>query len=735
MLPYRRRPPVYGGKLAEKKKQEAEEAVKNSNNENSDDPTKASDPLHGGGPVQRAIEHDLLDLRTKFVQLLHEEVTTNHDGNHRRRHMDQGQVFGLFKTVFGEAKIALLHSRVVPPRCDRDAYSQLIYAACLSLVKKSFESTNFCLEHATFGLFCLYTLYQTNPLPTGPPINASHITATISSSSSSSHPYDQQQQRKRDLLAMLPMGLQSLDNPKALYRRAFKQFIRIDRYHYSLLLRLAEECRAHQAECQEQSLVLFQSKFDADHQQDNWRCHCGIATDGIEIVARVLETVDLVEYTGPCSVEGLVGHADYPFTSVVPPNPDVTSSEAKHPAVMTVEEFHQIGTSDVKFHFNDSFFSAMREYRDKVQLIRLPPMKSNLPRSEGRIRKALEPMFGDKVSSWAELYEIVSLQDEEALFPASSIGNTTATRRIKRKVVSFQTETISGGSVAATGSVQDAPSIVENNPPDAPIALEGLKPSEDDIAYEIVLPSNLSESTQEGIEKAVQLILTRSPNAWWEKGDLIEPGPFVEPDDDLSTLHGDGVSVFSQATGPGRAALRNLLASVDASGDSNPRPIAFAGQPSDQFLFDNLDEKEGTSNEAQNDESSDLSDPLEDEFSDEDDVSVAVSTIGRRALHTLLSKVSQKPTSSETNWNGNNGLKSKQRSDSKGKRRTNIVKRTRASASHLKAKKNRGSHLSVSEILTHSESGKTALEDLLSRVAFSPEADNDESIGSDALST
>jgi len=283
MLPYRQRTPVYGGKLKVQKKQEAQRQNGSENQE---------EPLAGGGPVQCAIRLDLLEERPRFMNQVRPVQFGEPQETH---HSARGNVFASFKEVFGRSKIALLHTRVIPPRCDRDSYSQLIYAACLSLLRDAFDTEDCVrLEHAAYALFCLYTLYETNPLPTGP-------------------------RDERTMLEMLPLGLQSAENPKYLYRRSFKTPIRIDRAHYLLLQRLRDEAVAQQAECQLSHMQAREQQIHAalngEHQAaGGYSCVCGVATDTLYVLDRMFaaDLFDLGEYTGPCGLEGLVGHEDYP---------------------------------------------------------------------------------------------------------------------------------------------------------------------------------------------------------------------------------------------------------------------------------------------------------------------------------------------------------------------------------------------------------------------------------------
>ena len=198
MLPYRLRAPIYGKQSEDIKKRNA-----------GDDISK------GGGPVQRAIEQDLKEFQTLFVTKL-----SAYQQQHT--HWKAGIAFGIFKECFQASKIAVLHWMVIPPRCDREAFSQLIYSACWETFRQALQQHK-PLETIAATLFCLYTLWETNPLP-----------ATTKS------PWEH-----------LPLALYDLENPRNLYRRAYRQLIRIDPQHYRWLLETRCVAQARQAECRQ----------------------------------------------------------------------------------------------------------------------------------------------------------------------------------------------------------------------------------------------------------------------------------------------------------------------------------------------------------------------------------------------------------------------------------------------------------------------------------------------------
>jgi hypothetical protein len=137
----------------------------------------------------------------------------------------------IFISVWRKHNVALVHSQVLPSRNDPEAFVQLLYEVCLQLIQNSAssvspngdtapdpeprEATSFSLFHAAFGVFSLYAIRETCPLPKQPETN----------------------------LAWLPIGLIHPDNPKLLYRRRYcPTRIRIDRESYLTVKQLQHFC-------------------------------------------------------------------------------------------------------------------------------------------------------------------------------------------------------------------------------------------------------------------------------------------------------------------------------------------------------------------------------------------------------------------------------------------------------------------------------------------------------------
>ena len=299
MLPYRLRPPAFGNKFPQR------------NSDAGSNPTSFREFLSkGGGPVQHAIEQDLLELRPSFrhyLQNSRQPRTTTEPSSITTvvsmEHCKPGVAFGAFKEMMKSSKLSFLHS-LAPSRCDREAFSQLIYASCLSLLKTAFSQQQFAtskqptedqqesvlFNDAAYALFALYALFQTNPLP----------------------------RTAKTQFELLPLKLHSQENPRSRYRRFFAPNIHIDQYHYSLLLRLRDLALVEKDNCHCLFIKAYErciiAKLNAhassdEPNNDTWTCTCGMAQDTIELVDRLLPVLDLGEYTGPLSLEGLAGHA------------------------------------------------------------------------------------------------------------------------------------------------------------------------------------------------------------------------------------------------------------------------------------------------------------------------------------------------------------------------------------------------------------------------------------------
>jgi len=441
---------------------------------------KEEDPLLLGGPMQRAIEHDILEIRDEFL---------NAEPPVAAGHAKAGATFQQFSSIFGSNKIGLLHSCTIPPRCDQDAYTQLIYASCLSLIKKSMEEMA-SLRHASFGLFSLYAFFQTCPIP----------------------------ERTQNELQMLPMGLQG-ENPKKQFRRHFKTRIRIDPYHFSLLQRLRDEALATQADCQVHLLM--------DCKENMWACQCSAATDVIHILNRLRNSWDYSMYTGPRSVEGLAGHADYPFGCIRPKN-EVMQAPVTLLETSVFEEAQECRMNN-DWH---EIETAVGIYQRSLRSLVVP--KASASNQSTRIRTALDPIFASE--PWDQFF----------------------TRIMKQEAHSEMSHPASPGSLPGEKFEANANEAASDN-----MLTSDIKaPS---IHFRLTLPEGLRTETSAGIRRAVYSLLEYGEFGAKNREEKVPLGATNIPEmytDDVSSVGQGGVSVRRKG---GASQLRNIFSSTHSS--------------------------------------------------------------------------------------------------------------------------------------------------------------------------
>jgi hypothetical protein len=275
--------------------------------------------LTGGGPMPKAIALDLKAFQKTVVTHFH-GLQGNADDVAK---WGSGKAFRVFKQFFGAGKIGLLHWLIPHIKCDQEAYSQIIYAACFECFRDSVDLTEKCT-----AVMILYTLYETNPLV-----------------------------RTGDLKPedCIPVGLHWRDYPRAMFRRAFRQRIRIDRTTFIHLLRLREECRISIDRFQGEAIMAPLS---------------GVAEDTLVILDRLSSHWDFCEYTGPVGLEALAGHAHYPYREYQ--EEDARPVQASNQSVS-----YSAGTIETA-PGQEALECALTEYQSAVQSIHLGSAKKNL---------------------------------------------------------------------------------------------------------------------------------------------------------------------------------------------------------------------------------------------------------------------------------------------------------------------------------------------------------------------
>lgn len=641
MLPYCLRPPAYG-KLLERLKREQGKNVPD------------------GGRLQKAIKEDLIQFQASFVD---EMQKRSNQRDPQESHWKQGAAFSLFKQGFGDSKIAMLHL-LTPPRCDGEAFSQLIYEACLEIFRDFFSSS---FEHACSAIFSLYALFETNPLP-----------------------------RELAWPEIMPIGIRAAEtrsHHRSLFRRAFRQRIRIDRFHYLMFLQLREMALANKAECER--------KF---HEQKGRCCSCSIARDVVEVLNRLAPQLDFCEYTGPVGLEALAGHPDYPYK---------VNAKTREPSRPEPKEASFQCTTK-PFEFPEALSTLMQTYQKRIEAIRLPQSKSYATK---RVQKCLEPFYDSlKTQSWIDIRsQLFGIDDEAAKAEPKRVRLLLAdprqrrlerARRMEEKVESLESEA-SDRQNSFTIEINDM--AEDYNPASLP-------------QCQLVLSGNIPRGMQQGVGKAVQILMQRDRLPQINSPDMKES---ISMDaDDMSSIGVGGISV---ATSHGRTALQTLLSKVRGKAavprtigsntskqeDSNlDSAMMFLGadQAIKAYRPDEIAGEEDSSSEI-----SGVSNLSEEEDNDEI-ATVATSTVGRRALENLLAKVAEPKVT---------GRKSKstpkRRSRRKAQAKSTAKRRSSASGSKPTTRKRSKGNVEV-EHIDHGSvdssigQGKATLDALLDEV-------------------
>ena len=612
MLPYRLRAPIYGGKL----KKEKEITEKNN-------AKYATNPYYGGGPVQVAIEKDLLLLREKYYEALQQQQQQQHTN-----HCKKGDAFRVFQTVFTEAKVALLHTHFPHGKVHRGHYTQLIYAACLHLLQQesqhSHSSTS--TNDASFAVFCLYALYETNPLP-----NATAI--------SQSTP-----------LSLLSMGLVAADNPKLRFRRAWKTWIRGNRWQYTLLLQLQQDARALMEDCQKERMEYLEQQLLGRQQQQQqedtttptttpaapptlvFSCRCGMATDVIPVLERVFHRVELCEYSGPGCLEGLAGHTDYPYPCTKPKRGGKAAA-VKAATTTTTQLLETIGQEPpyelpASIAASTTGTSSWTQYRSSLQTIRIPSTQMTTQRRK-TFQETLTPILQP---SEPTIETLLLLLGQPTNQPRTEGGAARRRGRVGRRRVTW-------GNLQQEEEEKDANH--KNKPTTARRPLQTKKPGvvQQDWTYEVLLPEEIPELLQANMEEALQGLLHRDQPMFLPTTTATEPNHTKETnnnnsnaanDDDVSSIGIGGVSIAqsSVTTGQGAATLTTLLGTIANNSNSGTDFLGYHDDDKDGATSNNNDDDRYTSN-------------LSDSEEEEDVMSVATSAVGQQALTTLLSAVSE----------------------------------------------------------------------------------------------
>ncbi|GAX29508.1 hypothetical protein FisN_36Hh001 [Fistulifera solaris] len=533
MLPFRLKPPAYGGKLRKEKQENAS-------------PLDQNHPLRDGGPLQRAVHDDLIAQYPNFVAELNTSFYVD-------IHDSKGWSFTIFKKIFSDAGISLLHTQFTPPRCDAGAYSQLLYAVCFDFLRRAFQADEDIYFFGAFAVFLLYSLYETNPHP----------------------------KKLTSEMETLPMNIQDRYNPRLSFRRCYRERIRIDLEHYHYLLQLRDMCLAKVASLQGESRDWDQTS----------RITCSLARDTVEVITRLMPNFDHCAYTGPCGLEALAGHGDYP----VPPTAATqkwwkenrqtflrTNMAAKVPEALTTESY-QIPTvlqEEVEQYINRrNTLKQMQSSRDKQRRLRM--------------RDTTVPFFPPTENT---------ALDGLAFFSRS--------RQPGKKRVRLR-----HGFVEITVDVSTHPSRNSVVNDELSMRESILNNQEENAAhgFQLILPEGVSAAIEESLQDAFETLVQRKA--------ILPPATVATHPEEVSTL-ARSQSVATSVTGTGRNFLRALLLKATSGTMRDGGSNAF------------LETQEDVGDDGERDNTNDV---LSDISSEEGDVTIADSTVGRAALRDLLS--------------------------------------------------------------------------------------------------
>jgi hypothetical protein len=547
MLPYKLRAPAYGSveKNKLRKTDGTDETV-----------------MTGGGPMPKAIALDLKAFHTTFVT--HIKGLQERDGTT----WSSGKAFRVFKQLFGAGKIGLLHWLLPHIKCDQEAYAQIIYAACFECLHDSAD----LLEKCT-AIMMLYTLYEINPLV-----------------------------RTGDLKPeeLIPVGLSWREYPRAMFRRAFRQRIRIDRAHFIQLLRLREECCI----C-----------IDMHQGGDKHNPITGVAGDTMVILERLASHWDFCEYTGPVGLEALAGHPSYPYRDY-----QEEATQSSDQAHLSPQGASSAVAAGETVNSQAALTSVLKEYQSAIKSIHFGSARTNLV---SQLRETLHPVLPQEGKpSW--LGRIETAYDNKTLV----LGNI------------------------ASGQEEVRPTKNQDESGDAPVSrvlVNTVQENQLDVTRRLVVPDEISEKSQQLLQSALEELLQRLGSSFIDKEDSGQVETRQSMTNDLSTLGGAGAATV--ASGHGQAAIEHLLAEAHSSARvptsvlaPSTRSRLYEPPPNsmNRFLYADLSFDSENDDSASSDMSKiSIDSGLDEESDGDDEVSAATSAIGQRALTMLLSRVSK----------------------------------------------------------------------------------------------
>lgn len=510
-----------------------------------------------------------------------------------------GTIFSVFKEVFRSSKIGMLH--LLPPaRCDREAYSQLIYGSCLSLFKESFSKikpdkmdegpaeemeriTEKRIDHYNdtgFAIFCLLALFETNPMPREFGID--------------------------NPLELLPIGLKASDDPLASNRRSFSKNIRIDRQNFSLMLRLKELALARKSDgerlfferqrlhLQDIASSARQNGSENDSKIFNHGRY-GMSTDIMEALERLIPSLELCEYTGPVGAEAFAGHEEYPHDISI----NRLQKNHEEQMMMLENQFYKIEPSSAE---SAEIASLLQKYKASVSAIRIPQRKFS---GIKRLQRNLRPLFS---------------QTETMLFDKSTINEIGGTFH-------------SGHGANDTEMEEDYSEEELCDFDETQYESESVEHSKALSNYKVALDRRINAKLQKALRASIVTLLARK-ELLFPISDIANGITKSELDaDEVSSIGHGGISIATRHVKAPPIVLRARFADQRTT----------TRKPTKQTLTNDFLTAKQTTADSSDEDSIDSEITLSS-FSDSDgvegdEISVATSAFGKKALKDLLQNV------------------------------------------------------------------------------------------------
>ena len=479
---------MFGGKLAAKKKLEFSEETtrldKSIRDENGIEIDHKLQQLMCGGPVQRALKADLISLKNEFWKDLALQDVNTETGKVVLE--KTGAVFKVFKATFHRTRFGIIHSRACPPRCDREAYVQMIYSAVLDLMpnymsqsggnettnSESYGDISDRLFDGIFVIFALYTLHATNPLPRVP------IRRRIGQTS-----LDDTQDSDRYYLSAMPMAMGTAcdQGGKRAFRKSYVNPIRIDQEHYSALFRIRNL-----------ALATLDSSVDAISMTNT----SSMARDCIHVIDRLKISLMMSEFSGPGSLEGLIGSEEYYHSVALKQKRNKTETEPQ-PQLGAVLNNVDWETNNVALidavdlsDFRESFMTDFQLYNDITGNVAMNLARNNTSARPSRqlqsVQETLDPLI-----------KLRTHQNQRALqfverFKASLLGELDGLNLLKTDANEQTDEEVS--LLVGARSSQNA----------------ALSRSQTHKSIRVSFQASLSNGVKKGIEKALQQIIEKA---------------------------------------------------------------------------------------------------------------------------------------------------------------------------------------------------------------------------------